>query len=218
MEALRSWGGALLDFAYPPHCAVCEAEIAAAEMLCPPCWAEIGTGRRFVCGRYTAFEQIAVLGDFTGALQQAVYAVKFHNQPHLGRALGRRMGRCMAGELAPLDGLLPVPLHPARQRERGYNQSLEIALGLAEALGLPVYASALQRCKNTRQQALLPAAERRDNLRGAFTSAGAVPPGVCLGVVDDVWPTGETLQACARALDRGRLWALVLARTEADIT
>ena len=68
MEALRNWGRALLDFAYPPHCAVCEAEIAAAEMLCPPCWAEIGTGSRFVCGRDTAFEQIAVLGDFTGAL------------------------------------------------------------------------------------------------------------------------------------------------------
>ena len=124
----------------------------------------------------------------------------------------------MAGEFAPLDGLLPVPLHPARQRDRGYNKSLEIALGLAEALGLPVYACALQRCKNTRQQALLPAAERRDNLRGAFASAGAVPPDVCLGVVDDVWTTGETLQACARALDRGRLWALVLARPEADIT
>ena len=56
MEALRNWGRALLDVAYPPHCAVCEAEIAAAEMLCPPCWAEIGTGGRFVCGRDTAFE------------------------------------------------------------------------------------------------------------------------------------------------------------------
>ena len=54
MEPLRCWGRALLDFAYPPHCAVCEAEI--------------GTGGRFVCGRDTALEQIAVLGDFTGAL------------------------------------------------------------------------------------------------------------------------------------------------------
>ena len=61
------------------------------------------------------------------------------------------------------------------------------------------------------------AAEQRDNLRGAVASAGAVPPGVYLGLVDDVWTTGETLQACARALDRGRLCALVLARPEADI-
>jgi len=55
MEALRRWGRALLDFAYPPHCAVCEAEIAVADMLCPPCWSEIGTGGRLVCGRDTAF-------------------------------------------------------------------------------------------------------------------------------------------------------------------
>ena len=97
MEALRCWGRALLDFAYPPHCAVCEAEIAAAEMLCPPCWAEIATGGRFVCGRDTALEQIAVLGDFTGALQQAVYAVKFHNQPHSGRVLGGGWGAAWRG-------------------------------------------------------------------------------------------------------------------------
>ena len=83
MEALWNWGWALLDFAYPPHCAVCEAEI--------------GTGGRFVCGRDTALEQIAVLGDFTGALQQAVYAVKFHNQPHSGRVLGGGWGAAWRG-------------------------------------------------------------------------------------------------------------------------
>ena len=88
------------------------------------------------------------------------------------------MGRSLAGELAVRDGLVLVPLHPARLRERGYNQSMEIALGLAEVLGLPIYAGALQRCKNTRQPALLPAAGRRENLYDAFTPAGAVPLGI----------------------------------------
>ena len=97
----------------------------------------------FVPERDTAFEQIAVLGDFAVALQRAIYAVKFHNQPNLGRALGRWMGRSLTGELAVMDGLVLVPLNPARMRERCYNQSMEIALLLAEVLGLPIHAGAL---------------------------------------------------------------------------
>ena len=128
------------------------------------------------------------------------------------------MGRSLAGELAVRDGLVLVPLHPARLRERGYNQSMEIALGLAEVLGLPIYAGALQRCKNTRQPALLPAAGRRENLCDAFTPAGAVPLGILPWgrgrCVDD----GGAMHAYARALGYERLWALVLARPEAVVT
>ena len=132
METLQTWGCALLDFAYPPHCAVCEADIEASALLCGSCWAEIVPRRPHsrVEDGGRAFEKIVALGPFTGALQQAIYALKFRNQVRLGRALGERMGQCLAGQLAPLDCLLPVPLHPARLRERGFNQSAEIAAGL----------------------------------------------------------------------------------------
>ena len=218
IETLQTWGRALLDFAYPPHCAVCEADIEAAELLCGSCWAEIVPRHprsRAENGERT-FEQVVALGPFTGALQQAIYALKFRNQVRLGRALGERMGQCLAEQLAPLDCLLPVPLHPARQRERGFNQSTEIAAGLGAALGIPVCHGVVRRRKNTRQQALLSAEERRANLRGAFAPVAALPASVRIGIVDDVWTTGETMIACAQAVESDRLWAVILARSGAD--
>ena len=218
METLQTWGRALLDFAYPPHCAVCEADIEAATLLCGSCWAEIVPRRpRSLAedgGR--GFEKIVALGPFTGALQQAIYALKFRNQVRLGRALGERMGQCLAEQLAPLDCLLSVPLHPARQRERGFNQSAEIAAGLGAVLGVPVYHGVVRRRKNTRQQALLSAEERHANLRGAFALVTAPPAGAWIGIVDDVWTTGETMAACAQAVGSDRLWAVVLARSGVD--
>ena len=215
METLQTWGRALLDFAYPPHCAVCEADIEAAELLCGSCWARIVPRRpRFrVEDGGRAFEKIVALGPFTGALQQAIYALKFRNQVRLGRALGERMGQCLAEQLAPLDCLLPVPLHPARQRERGFNQSAEIAAGLGAVLGVPVCHGVVRRRRNTRQQAFLSAEERRANIRGAFASASALPASFRIGIVDDVWTTGETVAACAQAVESDRLWAVVLARS-----
>ncbi len=218
IETLQTWGCALLDFAYPPCCAVCEADIEAAQLLCGSCWAEI-VPRRFhpqTEHESDAFEQIVSLGPFTGVLQQAIYALKFRNQVRLGRALGERMGQCLTEQLAPLDCLLPVPLHPARQRERGFNQSAEIAAGLGAALGIPVCYGVVRRQKNTRQQALLSAEERRANLRGAFASVAALPASIRIGIVDDVWTTGETLVSCAQAVGSDRLWAVVLAHSGAD--
>ena len=207
-----------MDFAYPPHCAVCEADIEAAELLCGSCWAEIVTRRSHPQTEdgSRAFEQVVALGSFTGALQQAIYALKFRNQVRLGRALGERMGQCLAEQLAPLDCLLPVPLHPARQRERGFNQSAEIAAGLGAVLGVPVCQGVVRRRRNTRQQAFLSAEERRANLRGAFAPVAALPASVRIGIVDDVWTTGETMAACAQAVESDRLWAVVLARSGAD--
>ncbi len=217
IETLQTWGRALLDFAYPPHCAVCAADIEAAELLCGSCWAEIVPRhlRPHSEDGGHAFEQVVSLGPFTGALQQAIYTLKFRNQVRLGRALGERMGQCLAEQLAPLDCLLPVPLHPARQRERGFNQSAEIAAGLGAALGVPVFHGVVRRQRNTRQQAFLSAEERRANLRDAFAPVAALPASVRIGIVDDVWTTGETMVACAQAVGSDRLWAVVLARSGA---
>ena len=216
METLQTWGRALLDFAYPPHCAVCEADIdEAAALLCGSCWAEIvpRRPRPQTEDGSRAFEQVVSLGPFTGALQQAIYALKFRNQVRLGRALGECMGECLAEQLAPLDCLLPVPLHPARQRERGFNQSAEIAAGLGAVLGVPVYHGVVRRRRNTRQQALLSAEERHANLLGAFAPMAVLPASVRIGIVDDVWTTGETMAACAQAVESDRLWAIVLAHS-----
>ena len=218
METLQTWGRALLDFAYPPHCAVCEADIEAAALLCQSCWAAIEPRHPHLPAEAggRAFEKVVALGPFTGVLQQAIYALKFRNQARLGRALGERMGQCLADQLAPVDCLLPVPLHPARLRERGFNQSAEIAAGLSAALGIPVCPQLVRRQRNTRQQALLSAEERRANLCGAFVRRAAPPASTRIGIVDDVWTTGETMAACAQAVGGDRVWAVVLARSGGD--
>ena len=109
---------------------------------------------------------------------------------------------------------MAVPLHPARLRERVYNQSLEIASGLAVALAVPMCNGLLHRRKNTRQQALLSAEARGDNLRGAFSQVGQLPVGARVGLVDDVLTTGATLLACAQALQTDRVSSIVLARAK----
>ncbi len=222
-RSLQVMGHSLLDFAYPPHCAVCGAHIEAAALLCAECWLAIEKARSTLASVNVAEPELAdfkfikniILGEFSGVLQEAIYALKFRNQPQLGRELGRRMGVWRAESLAEVDYLLPVPLHPARMRERGYNQSEEIAIGLAEVLGVPMCNGILHRAQNTRQQALLSAAERDSNLRGAFVQVGKLPAGARIAVVDDVLTTGTTLQACAETLQTDRLWAIVLARPRA---
>ena len=231
-------GMALLDFVYPVHCLACEGPVEnTGEGLCDACWQEIlavCTGPRRRCWRCSCpldgpdaacvhcaewepeFERALILGAFEGALQQAIYAAKFRQQKRLGRELGRRLGRApaLSRELQQVDLLVPVPLHPARQRERGYNQSLCIARGVAEVLNRPVCDRLLRRRFNTRQQVRLDADARRRNVVDAFEVIDQLPPHGCIGLVDDVITSGSTLNACARALERAggqRVWALALA-------
>ena len=98
---------------------------------------------------------------------------------------------------AGASGVVPVPLHPSRRRERGFNQAAD----LARHLGLPVH-HALRRTRATASQASLPAARRHKNVRGAFVAARSAGwlAGAVVILVDDVSTTGATLEACAQAL------------------
>ncbi len=138
---------------------------------------------------------------------------KFHQDLVAGRLLAALLQARCAGLPRP-QALLPIPLHTARLRERGYDQALELAQPLARALDVPV-CHGLQRVRATAAQSELDARARRRNLRRAFAVAdpAALPAHVAL--IDDVMTTGATLHAAAHALRRAgvtRVDAWVVAR------
>jgi len=139
---------------------------------------------------------------FTPQLRSLIHALKYRARPSLSEYLaggaGPRLAAC--AELAPYRTLVPVPLAAARQRERGFNQSLLLARALAKATGASVLEGALFKVKNTPSQAGLDAEKRRDNLVGAFSAGGGLVSGREILLVDDVATTGATMEACAAAL------------------
>ena len=132
----------------------------------------------------------------------------------MGRALGLLLvevleDRGVAGEV---DALVPVPLHPGRLRERGFNQAFEIAWPVAAATGLPLLIHGIRRQANTRPQSLLAAQKRYLNVRGAFRTRRGLK-GMTVAIIDDVITTGATVNALAASLrdagaDEIHAWAL----------
>ncbi len=134
-------------------------------------------------------------------LDRLLPRAKFHGDLSAARLLGGLMAQACAHAVRPC-AILSLPLHPARLRQRGYDQALELARPLAEALDLPLLHGALLRQRDTAPQSRLDARQRRVNLRDAF----AVRPGCRLPahvvLVDDVMTTGATLHSAAVALRR----------------
>jgi len=228
LDLLRQGGVALLDLFFPPRCPGCGR---VGDLFCPTCRAAVEpitgpTCRR--CGR--PLPQDALCDDcrsqashldgiiaavvFAGPVREAIHSLKYGN----GRALAAPLAAFMVdawrrAELSA-DCIVPVPLHASRLAERGYNQSALLARALASAISLPADEKLVTRSKATRQQALLNAAERRENVKDAFLCR-ATAAGKRIVLVDDVCTTGSTLEACAaalRAAGAARVWALTLAR------
>lgn len=141
---------------------------------------------------------------YGGVAESVVRHLKYQGWLHLARVCAGRM----AGSIGPgeLDALVPVPLHPVRQRSRGYNQAHALADALGELTGLPVI-EALARCRVTRSQVGLGRAERAANVAEAFVCRSAPPKKV--GLVDDVTTSGATLVEAASALLAGGAQAVI---------
>jgi len=152
---------------------------------------------------------------FDGPLRTAIHAFKYGGLRALSAILGEILYDCWETEPWPVDAIVPVPLHSARLRQRGYNQSALLARELARYTGLPVVDRALLRVHPTLPQVDLDAAQRAANVQGAFRCQDASLSGKRILLLDDVRTTGATLRACAQALSDGGIagvWALTLAQ------
>jgi len=229
----RAWHG--LQFALlPPHCllcglrgdggrdlcSACAADLPRNPLCCPRCALPLSTPAP-LCGeclqREPPFASAFAPFLYASPLDQLMTRFKFGRDLASGRVLSQLwLDALHAAPPSLPEALLPVPLHPTRLRERGYNQALELARPLAQALGVPLCTDLLQRMRATSAQSELDAVERRRNLRGAFAVTSDTDLPAHIAVVDDVMTTGTTLRECARTLlragvQRVDVWALARA-------
>ena len=231
-QGVRWVGSMLLDLAYPPVCIGCDAPIATPDAFCVNCFNGLRPITAPLCPRLglpfavslgpdaLSAEAIADPPPFERARAAVIYndvakplvsRLKYGDRPELARFCARLMASAGHELWADRPLLVPVPLHPARQWERRYNQSAELALALGRLTGFAVDTGLVRRSRKTRQQVGLSSDGRARNVSGAF----AVHPDILVRtkgrrivLVDDVYTTGATTKAVTRTLLRGGIEAV----------
>ena len=214
----------LVSLFYPPFCAVCAQAVGTEQSLCLNCTNKLSRIRAPFCAtcsqpftgaitdsfscancanRLLHFEAAVSAYRSRGVTREVVHRFKYGRQIHLRRLLGDWLAETLKdSRLATrrFDLVVPVPLHPARQRERGFNQAELLAVQLRRVSGLTVR-NVLQRTRYTATQTQFDRSERMENLRGAFRlRRGSNVRDLRMLLVDDVLTTGSTLSECASVL------------------
>jgi ComF family protein len=148
-------------------------------------------------------------------IRLAIHFLKYRNHKAVAAILAAILAEAYQRYQLAANIIIPVPLHPSRLHERGYNQSELLARAMAVILKLPVNSQALQRTRQTKSQMTLGVNERHQNVAGAFICANSDLSGQKILLIDDVCTTGSTLDACAQALKKSgvaAVWGLTLAK------
>lgn len=209
------WVEPLLDLFYPDVCAICGAELIPGEVgACLRCLYRLpktnnfkepdNDAERLMAGRIP-FQRIASFCAYTkgGMLPPLIHQLKYKGKKDIGGTLGRMFARDLTGSdfLATVDFIVPVPLHPIREKQRGYNQAEVIAKGISEVTGLPLLTGNLVREIYNPTQVKRGKSERWENVRNIFqVKEPALFAEKHLLLVDDVLTTGSTIEACGIAL------------------
>jgi ComF family protein len=218
---VRGLGNLLLDFALPPRCAGCGEISDEVGAFCPACWRQLewlGNSGCQRCGLPLAGTEAEICARCLAdppRLDRIRAAVAYDEIPRsvtLRLKYGRKvaLARTMARYMAPLRGewgddamLMPIPLHRGRLWGRGFNQSGLVASELSRQWGLPTNFHLLRRVKRTKPLKGLNHIQRRKAVAGAFKVAGPDRlKGRTVVLIDDVFTSGSTAEACARVLRR----------------
>jgi len=217
----------LLFLLFPPACAACRTHLPQAQagyMLCPQCLEDIEyiisphctvcgipfvstTGQDHVCGKCMisppSFDSARAMFVYSGTVRKLIHRIKFQADGYALRVLCE-MCRSQFQDRMMTTTVVPVPLHRARLRERGFNQAASLAGRLfpSDTISLKL----LERTRNTRPQRKLSASQRHVNIRGAFrvteNESGPSVSGMKITLFDDILTTGSTVESAAGELRR----------------
>lgn len=215
----------ILGILYPRRCPVCDGIAAPrgelictgcrerlsyiAEPTCKRCGKEILRKEQEYCGdcarvrhSYTAGKALFAYDE---VMKKSVGAFKYKGRQEYSEWYGREMARVYGDQIRRwgAEALIPVPIHKSRYRERGYNQAALLVRSLAKYTGLPADEEALVRIKKTTAQKTLSTKERAKNLQDAFQLSKSVVQYKRIILVDDIYTTGSTADACAGVLREG---------------
>jgi ComF family protein len=214
----------LISLLYPPACAICSADVEPDKYLCEQCQAKLVRIKSPFCSRCSEPFQGQITNDFEcancahrrlyfetavsafrsrGIVRQVILDFKYRGQFHLRHLVATWILAALEDDrlrTRQFDLMVPVPLHPARKRQRGFNQAAVLAELLSRRISVPCR-GLLERVRYTTTQTAFDRTERMENLRGAFR-LGRNPDVRQLRVllIDDILTTGSTLSECARVL------------------
>jgi len=202
----------LIELFFPTLCVTCENRLVTQEkFLCIDCWHDLPVTNfhfdtenkvaRLFWGRVKIENATAFFAYNKGSnYQHLIHFIKYKGLKELGFETGRKFGIALSAspDFNSVDVVVPVPLHPKKQKQRGYNQSEWIARGISESLQKPVSANNLQRNLHTSTQTRKNRYERWENVENIFE---VIRPEEFTGkhilMIDDVVTTGSTLESCA---------------------
>jgi competence protein ComFC len=225
---IKSLFHSLLNFIFPPFCASCHKKMLQPEggLICEACWGSLERWSPQSCQRCGAglhasiqdqmpllcpkcriagwaCADIRAIGPFKAPLADAVHLLKYSDRRSVVKKLSLFMEQSLAGaeQYRTADLILSVPLHPARKRERGYNQAQLLGQALGSLLDKPSPENIITRARHTQTQTKLNKQQRLENVRDIFTVRKPEQvKGKTVILIDDVLTTGATIGSCAGTL------------------
>ncbi len=218
----------LLSNLFPSRCILCQQTVSGSFEICPDCFNTLphnehccvrcalplaeGISGELLCGRCIqktpAFDYVYSPFRYEDDIINLVHQLKFGEKISYARTIGEMLLTKFQGDLLSKQGkpecLMPVSLHDARMRQRGFNQSIEVARVLAKKIEIPIEYDAVIRQRSTSPQTGLNAQQRRKNIKGAFSLAREIKYRHVL-IIDDVVTTGSTVNELARVLKKNKV-------------
>ena len=207
----------IMQLVLPHHCLLCGSPNSSG-VLCAPCHASLPWHDGPQCGQCAlpttagetcghclqtppAFDRTIATLRYEFPLDVLIQRLKYHHQLALAPLLGNALAELASMSASRPDVLIPMPLHPSRLRERGFNQAQELARIVARKLDIPLLVQGAERIRATPPQVGLPWKERAKSVRGAFSSTVDLS-GKHVAILDDVMTTGTSLHELSLALRR----------------